>query len=85
MQKIENFINGELLPPKSAKYLDNFEPATGKIYNQIPDSDATDVENAVKAAEKATLDSFKKDPTITSDGRLKGYVSALKKELKNTY
>ena len=40
---------------------------------------------AVKAAEKATLDSFKKDPTITSDGRLKGYVSALKKELKNNH
>lgn len=40
---------------------------------------------AVKAAEKATLDSLKKDPTITSDGRLKGYVSALKKELKNNH
>ena len=53
MQKIENFINGELLPPKLANYLDNFEPATGKVYSQIPDSDATDVENAVKAAEKA--------------------------------
>lgn len=37
---------------------------------------------AVKAAEKSTLDALKSDPTITSDGRLKGYVSALKKELK---
>jgi hypothetical protein len=37
---------------------------------------------AVKAAEKSTLDSLKSDPTITSDGRLKGYVSAFKKELK---
>lgn len=41
--------------------------------------------NAVKAAEKTTLDALKKDPTITSDGRLKGYVSAFKKELKNTH
>lgn len=40
---------------------------------------------AIQAAEKSTLDSLKKDPTITSDGRLKGYVSALKKELKNTH
>jgi len=40
---------------------------------------------AVKDAEKATLASLKKDPTITSDGRLKGYVSAFKKELKNTH
>jgi hypothetical protein len=37
---------------------------------------------AVKSAEKSTLDALKSDPTITSDGRLKGYVSALKKELK---
>ena len=40
---------------------------------------------AVKAAEKSTLDALKSDPTITSDGRLKGYVSALKKELKAEY
>ena len=37
---------------------------------------------AVKSAEKSTLDALKSDPTITPDGRLKGYVSALKKELK---
>jgi len=40
---------------------------------------------AIKDAEKTTLDALKKDPTITSDGRLKGYVSAFKKELKNTH
>jgi hypothetical protein len=40
---------------------------------------------AIKDAEKTTLDTLKKDPTITSDGRLKGYVSAFKKELKNTH
>jgi hypothetical protein len=37
---------------------------------------------AVKTAEKSTLDALKSDPTITPDGRLKGYVSALKKELQ---
>lgn len=40
---------------------------------------------AVKAAEKTTLNTLKQDPTITPDGRLKGYVSAFKKELKNTH
>jgi hypothetical protein len=40
---------------------------------------------AIKATEKATLDALKQDPTITSDGRLKGYVSAFKKELKNAH
>jgi hypothetical protein len=40
---------------------------------------------AIKATEKATLDALKQDPTITPDGRLKGYVSAFKKELKNAH
>jgi hypothetical protein len=40
---------------------------------------------AIKATEKATLDTLKANPTITSDGRLKGYVSAFKKELQNTH
>jgi hypothetical protein len=40
---------------------------------------------AVAAAERAALDSLKADPTITSDGRLKGYVPTLKKELLNTH
>jgi hypothetical protein len=41
--------------------------------------------SAVKAAEKATIDKLKQNPTFSGEGknaRLKGYVSALKKELK---
>jgi hypothetical protein len=40
---------------------------------------------AVTTAEKAALNALKADPTITSDGRLKGYVPTLKKELLNTH
>jgi hypothetical protein len=40
---------------------------------------------AVTDAERAALDTLKADPTITSDGRLKGYVPTLKKELLNTH
>jgi hypothetical protein len=40
---------------------------------------------AVTDAERAALDALKTDPTITSDGRLKGYVPTLKKELLNTH
>jgi hypothetical protein len=40
---------------------------------------------AVQSAEKAALDTLKADPTITPDGRLKGYVPTLKKELLNTH
>ncbi|MCH8905095.1 MAG: aldehyde dehydrogenase [Bacteroidetes bacterium] len=50
---IKNYVNGELIEPASGNYLDNFEPATGKVYSHLPDSDEKDVEAAVQAAEKA--------------------------------
>lgn len=53
MQKLQNFINGSYQNPVSNEYIDNFEPATGKVYSLIPDSDERDVEAAVVAAEKA--------------------------------
>ncbi len=53
MQKIENYINGELLPPTNGSYLDNYDPSTGEVYSLIPDSDEKDIEKAVKAAEDA--------------------------------
>ncbi|PZR73436.1 MAG: 2-hydroxymuconic semialdehyde dehydrogenase, partial [Chthoniobacterales bacterium] len=51
--QIRNFIDGQFVAPASGKYLDNIEPATGKPYSQVADSDARDVESAVAAAEKA--------------------------------
>src|SRR5436305_2693593 len=51
--KIRNFIDGQFTEPVGGKYLDNIEPATGKPYSQVADSDAGDVELAVAAAEKA--------------------------------
>ena len=53
MQKIKNYINGELVEPKNLRYLDNYEPATGKVYSLIPESDNDDLELAVSSAEKA--------------------------------
>lgn len=53
MKKLQNYIGGELKAPKSGSYLDNFNPATGKVYSLIPDSDATDVDLAVQAAKAA--------------------------------
>jgi hypothetical protein len=40
---------------------------------------------AIQDAERAALDALKADPTITSDGRLKGYVPTFKKELLNLH
>jgi aminomuconate-semialdehyde/2-hydroxymuconate-6-semialdehyde dehydrogenase len=58
--KIQNFINGEFVEPISGRYLDNIEPATGKPYSQVADSDERDVDLAVIAAEKAFIDWSKK-------------------------
>lgn len=53
MEKLQNFVNGEYTNSSSNQYIDNYEPATGKVYSLIPDSNAQDVEEAVKAAEAA--------------------------------
>lgn len=53
MERILNYISGDLVDPQSGKYLDNIEPATGKVYGEIPNSDHQDVELAVQAAEGA--------------------------------
>ncbi len=49
-KKIDNYIAGQLRPPASGDYLNNIEPATGKAYSLVPDSDERDVELAVQAA-----------------------------------
>jgi aminomuconate-semialdehyde/2-hydroxymuconate-6-semialdehyde dehydrogenase len=53
MQKILNYINGELVAPVGGEYLDNINPATGEVYSLIPDSDERDVQKAVDAAKAA--------------------------------
>lgn len=53
MEKLQNYIDGQLLAPVNNTYIDNYEPATGKVYSLIPASDADDVALAVAAAERA--------------------------------
>ena len=53
MKKIQNFIGGKYLDPIKGKYLDNYEPGTGKVYGQIPNSTQEDLDLAVDAANKA--------------------------------
>ena len=50
---LQNYIDGAYRPPTGRQYLDNYEPATGKVYGQIPDSSAGDVETAYRAAARA--------------------------------
>jgi aminomuconate-semialdehyde/2-hydroxymuconate-6-semialdehyde dehydrogenase len=53
MQKIQNYIGGKLVTPRSGKYIDNVNPAEGKVYSLIPDSDELDVKLAADAAAEA--------------------------------
>lgn len=53
MEEILNYIDGSFVSSQSNQWLDNYEPATGKVYSRIPDSDAADIEAAYRAAESA--------------------------------
>ncbi|MGW8123752.1 aldehyde dehydrogenase [Roseivirga echinicomitans] len=53
MERILNYINGELLEPISKNYLENFDPSRGKVYGEIPDADERDVQMATQAAKAA--------------------------------
>jgi aminomuconate-semialdehyde/2-hydroxymuconate-6-semialdehyde dehydrogenase len=53
MERIANYIDGELVAPASSLYIENINPAEGKVYSFIPDSDNRDVDHAAKAASDA--------------------------------
>ena len=53
MEKIANYIDGQLVEPISKNYLENVNPATGKVYSLIPDSTDQDIELAYQAAAAA--------------------------------
>jgi aminomuconate-semialdehyde/2-hydroxymuconate-6-semialdehyde dehydrogenase len=53
MEIIKNYVNGSLIAPIDNAYMDVFEPAIGKVFAQVPDSKARDVEIAVDAAKTA--------------------------------
>ena len=56
MEQLYNFINGEYIPPSLNQYIDVFEPAIGKVYAQVADSNSNDVEKAFRFAESAFAD-----------------------------
>lgn len=53
MERILNYINGALKEPSKKMFIENYEPASGKVYSLIPDSDEVDVNEAVLAAKNA--------------------------------
>ncbi|WP_353778800.1 aldehyde dehydrogenase family protein [Winogradskyella sp. 3972H.M.0a.05] len=53
MQNIQNYINGEYSNPIQELWIDNYNPANGEVYSQIPNSQSDDVEAAYTAAKSA--------------------------------
>ena len=56
MQRIQNFIDGQYLDAQELGWLDNYNPATGKVYSMIADSNEADIELAYAAAKAAQKD-----------------------------
>ena len=53
MEKIYNYINGELVEPCSGNFIENYNPSNGTVYSLIPDSNENDIDNAVASAKTA--------------------------------
>jgi aminomuconate-semialdehyde/2-hydroxymuconate-6-semialdehyde dehydrogenase len=81
MEKLENYINGKLIAPVKGKYIDNYHPATGKVYSLIPDSDAADVQIAVDAA-KAAFPSWSVTPAEKRSKIMMKIASIIERDMK---
>jgi aminomuconate-semialdehyde/2-hydroxymuconate-6-semialdehyde dehydrogenase len=53
MRDILNLIDNASVPPAAGKWLDNVEPATGRVYGRLPDSGPEDAAAAIEAAKRA--------------------------------
>ncbi|MFT5958387.1 MAG: aminomuconate-semialdehyde/2-hydroxymuconate-6-semialdehyde dehydrogenase [Polaribacter sp.] len=50
---IQNYINGQFVDPIKNNWIENYNPASGEVYSQIPNSTTEDVEKAYEAAAAA--------------------------------
>lgn len=81
MEKLQNYINGQMIAPLKGKYIDNYHPATGKVYSLIPDSDASDIQLAVDAA-KAAFPTWSVTPTEKRSKIMMKIASIIERDMK---
>lgn len=53
MTRVLNYINGQFQPALSGATLENIDPATGRVYGSLPQSNERDIEQAYDAAIQA--------------------------------
>ena len=53
MQRLRNYIGGEMVDPAGGAYLDNVDPAVGRTHSHVPRSGNEDLQRAVEAATAA--------------------------------
>jgi betaine-aldehyde dehydrogenase len=53
MQRLENYIGGKWVAPRSGRYADIVDPSTGEVFAQAPLSGRDDVDDAFAAAREA--------------------------------
>ena len=66
--KLHHWIDGEFREPASGRFLDVTDPATGLVVRHIADADAADIDDAVRAAQRA-LPTWRSIPALDR-GRL---------------
>lgn len=62
MKKIRHFINGEYTDPIQGQWFDNVNPATNKVFAQVAEGGAEEIDRAVKAARAALTGEWGKLP-----------------------
>jgi betaine-aldehyde dehydrogenase len=71
MRRLANFIGGEFVAPKSGKYVELINPATGLVFAEMPLSNEADVDDAVQVTAQAFKSWKRTTPSQRSSALLK--------------
>jgi len=78
MERFLNYIGGERRAARSEQWLVSVDPSTGEPWAEVPDSDSTDVEDAVAAASRAFAESdWRRIPAAERAARLRSLADSV--------
>ncbi len=70
MKKFQMYIDGKYVDAASGKWFDSYNPFTGKVWSQVAEGGAEDVDRAVKAAHRAFTEGAWPQLTASQRGNL---------------